>query len=506
MQDIRRQAGFGLLETLTGLIVFVLLAVVGTKAFKGVVANQKESAQIKALTDAVTVITEQLSAKSVSALTAYGSKYLSWSEPASIGSGEYHFRYRTVPRPTVGGGSDTSVVGLEVEVGSLSGDRFTAGRLFATLIAPHPSSRDKTGQVSTQAERDAEAAFYAGHLSSVRNVNQAAVSANQTRLNSYSCYAPEQCCGFMKKYFADPTLHPGDGLDEKCYYRCAMGGNVSVKSWNSACDADFCAIAPWQTKEQCCADIQAGLCEPGSVCANVCIGCLGEDGSTCGPPICDIHQWNDFFDCANEQFCDGTPLPEGVVEGWGDIRKLCKNPDCAAIPSECDYRPKACCMDYWGVINSGKVPDPKAEICKTISNPSECCNLSLQIWDWDQIKCGTDGKVVTAHNRVDGKWYCGMQGDGWDKACAQYKGCGATYNPPGSGNGGCGVFPGRPLDSPWIPTYPNPNPPKMFFPPPGGSWNNDPINTRKTSMDALSGSRVPSTRNGNIWGSFGGRE
>ena len=269
MKDMRRQRGFGLLETMTGLIVFVILAVVGTKAYRGVVANQKEASQVKALTDAVTVIAEQLSANSVATLTAAGSKYLNWSEPATIGSGEYQFRYRTVPHPSVGGGMDTTVVGLEVEVGSGEGGGFKAGRLFATLIAPHLNSKDNLGQASTKAERDAEASFYAGHLAAVSGVSKAAVEDNQTRLNSYNCYDAGQCCGFMKKFFADPTIKPEDGLDQKCYYRCANAGNVSVKTWNGACGADFCKIAPWQTQEQCCAAIEAGQCEPGTVCANV---------------------------------------------------------------------------------------------------------------------------------------------------------------------------------------------------------------------------------------------
>src|SRR4051812_26934365 len=98
-----RQSGFGLLETMMGLVVFVLIAFIGTKAFKGVVANQKEASQVKALTDAVTVTAERLSALSVSVLTESGSKYLAWSEPAAIGSGEYQYRFRTFPNPTIQG-------------------------------------------------------------------------------------------------------------------------------------------------------------------------------------------------------------------------------------------------------------------------------------------------------------------------------------------------------------------------------------------------------------------
>lgn len=49
------ESGVGLSEALAGLAVFKILAVVGTRAFKGVVASQMETAQVKALANAVTV-------------------------------------------------------------------------------------------------------------------------------------------------------------------------------------------------------------------------------------------------------------------------------------------------------------------------------------------------------------------------------------------------------------------------------------------------------------------
>jgi hypothetical protein len=488
---------------MAGLAVFVVLAIVGTKAYHGVVANQKEANQVKALTDAVSVVAEQLSALTVATLTEPGSKYLSWSEPAPIGSGEYLFRYHTVPKPKVNGAQDTSTVGLEVEIGPASTQGgFTAARLFATLIAPHISSKDKLGQVSTQKERDAEAAFYASHQAQIASVTKQEVGDNQLRLNSYSCYNEGQCCGFMKHYFSNPSIQPQDGLDEKCYYRCAMAGNVSVQTWNGACGENFCALAPWKTKEQCCAAIQADECKPGSVCANVCIGCLGEDGSTCGPPICDGGWWNDFFDCANGTFCNGQPLTSNV-EGWGDVATLCKTTECSAVKSECQARIPTCCRDYWGVLNMGGDVDPKALICKSITPQSDCCMMPLEVWDWDQIQCGTDGHVVTAHNKIDGKWYCGLSGSGWDKECAYAKGCSATYTPQGAGQG-CANWTGVAISGPWQATYPKPDPVVVQTTTGGGTPT--PTTTKQTTTSDVSATRAPSNRKGSVFGSWGGRE
>jgi hypothetical protein len=496
----RAQSGFGLLETLAGLVVFLILAMVGTKAFHAVVVNQKETAQVKALTDAVTVTAERLSAMSVKTLTAAGSPYLEWSAPAEIGSGEYHFRYRTFPNPSVSGVMDTSVVGLEVEVGALSGGVFTKGRGFATLISPHLSSKDKLGQASTALERSAEASFYAGLQARIKQVSSQSVQENQIKLNSFNCYDQGQCCGFMDKFFKNPSMRPGDGLDQKCLYRCAMAGSVPIKEWNKSCGTDFCAVAPWKSKEQCCAAISAGECLPGSICAQVCIDCIGEDGSTCGPPICKDMYFNDLVDCAKGIMCDGSDLPSEPVPGLGDLKTICRMEECTSVTSECKNRTATCCVDYWGVLAAGGTPNPIFEVCKTISTHSECCEMSLSAMDWDNIYCGTDGKAISAHNKVDGKWYCGFTGGGWDKACGWGKGCPSTYRPAGASSGNCPVFGGGSMDTPWKATYPDPNPPKFFpgFPPGGGG--------SKTTTNKGSSDRTPSERGGGIFGSSGGRE
>lgn len=497
-----RQAGFGLLETLTGLLVFVLLAIVGTKAYRGVVANQRESAQVKALTDAVTVVAEKLSAMSVAALTEPGSAYLDWSHPEPIGSGEYLFRYHTVPKPGVNGAAEASVVGLEVEIGPATRPGgFPAARQFATLIAPHLTSKDKLGQVSTREEREAEASWHASLEARIASANSKAKGDNQERLNAYSCYDEGQCCGFMKKYFGDPAMRPEDGLDEKCYYRCAMSGNVAVKTWNGACGSDFCAIAPWKTKEECCTAIQTGECKSGSVCANVCISCVGENGSTCGPPVCQDWWFNDLFDCQNGTYCNGAALPDGSVAGWGDVKALCALNECSGVKTECQYRDNTCCNEYWGKINQGQNPDPKAMICKDISTQSECCMMDQAVWDWDKIQCDGNGKAVSAHNKVDGKWYCHLSGSGWDQACAYAKGCPNTYTPSGSPGGNCPAWGGVPINGPYQPTYPKPPPPSG-----GGGWTPPKTVSPKISIFDMSNYRAPSNRNGSVWGSFGGRE
>ncbi len=505
-RPFRTQSGFGMLETLTGLVVFVVLAMAGTKAFHGVIANQRETAQVKALTDAVTVTAERLSAMSVSALSVPGSTYLAWSAPSEIGSGEYRFRYHVVPKPTISGGIDTTVVGLEVQVGTEVQGTFTPGRDFATLISPHLSSKDGLGQVSTALERAAEANFYAGLQARQKEVASAAVPDNQVRLNSFNCYDKSQCCGFMKHFFADPSMRPDDGLDQKCLYRCAMAGAVPVKEWNGASGTDFCAVAPWKSKEQCCAAISAGECQPGSVCAQVCIDCVGEDGSTCGPPICDGGWFNDFIDCANGKMCDGSPIPDAAVPGWGNIKTLCRQDACAVIQSECQARLPTCCRDYWGILAEGGTPLPTAEICATISKQSECCDMPLEVWDWDHIYCGTDGKAISAHNKVDGKWYCGMGGDGWNHACAYAKGCPSTYRPAGASGGGCAAFPGEPLTTPWQATYPSPEPPTVITTVTTGTGVSGGGGGPKTTTTTTAPVRAPSTRGGSTWGSKGGRE
>ncbi|MDB5048665.1 MAG: hypothetical protein JWO30_1736 [Fibrobacteres bacterium] len=498
------QAGFGLLETMMGLVVFMLIAFIGTKAFKGVIANQKEASQVKALTDAVTVTAEKLSALSVATLTESGSKYLGWSEPAEIGSGEYRFRYRTFPNPTIQGVKDTAVVGLEVETGSMEAGVFTANRSFATLIAPHLSSKDKLGQISSAEERAAEAAHYASMRQEIADVSAAAKTANQTRLNSFTCYDQGQCCDFMKAYFANPSIQPKDGLDQKCNYRCAQGGSVPMKAWQSSCHTDFCAIAPWKNSEQCCAAIAAGECNPGSACAQVCIDCVGQDGSTCGPPICDGQWWNDFFDCKNGQLCDGSPMPTGIIPGWGNVKSLCGTSVCAAVNSECGLKTPTCCHEYWGPLNRGETPDPKADICATISSASDCCSLPLEIKDWDPIYCGTDGQVVSAHNKIDGKWYCGFKGGDWDKVCSYTKGCATTYKPSGASGPTCAGWDGVTLNGPWADTYPKPAPPVTTV----NTGNSNPPAKQNPgiSIGKDAPPRVPSNRNGGQYGSSGGRE
>jgi len=432
----RFQSGFGLIESLTGLVVFIILAMAGTQAFRGVIANQKETAQVKALTDAVTVTAERLSALNVKALTAAGSKYLAWSAPEALGSGEYQFRYRAVPKPSVAGLQDTSIVGMEVEVGPLSKGVFSASRSFATLIAPHLSSKDAMGQTSTKAERDEEASFYASLKNEIAAVAKTSKGDNQVRLNSFNCYDKGQCCGYMKEYFMNPKLEPKDGLDEKCHYRCAVGGDVSVADWNSACHTDFCALAPWRSKEACCTAIAAGECKPGTVCANVCIDCQHEDGSTCGPPACDGGWWNDMVDCAKGTMCDGSPMP-ATMPGYGDPAALCKLDACKKFGSNCELRKSTCCNEYWSVLARGDTPSDKAANCATISKKEECCDWTPEEGYWDFSCAG--GKIVKFKYKNYDQWYCGSPNPAWDRQCAVQIGCGAVTTPPGAG-GPCGSW------------------------------------------------------------------
>jgi hypothetical protein len=495
------EAGVGLLETLTGLIVFVILAMVGTKAYRGVVANQKESAQVKALTDAVTVTAEKLSSMTVQSLTASGSKYLAWSAPAEIGSGEYQFRYRTFPNPTVSGAIDTSVVGLEVEVGILAQGALTGVRSFATLIAPHLNSRDGLGQVSTAAERAAEADFYSGLQARIKGVASDAVPANQLKLNSFNCYDKGQCCGYMKDYFKNPGMDPKDGLDEKCHYRCAMAGNVKIKEWNGACGADFCAIAPWKSKADCCKAIAEGNCKPGTVCANVCIDCVGEDGSTCNSNVtCDDGWFNDFFDCANGTLCNGQPIPD-IVPEWGNVKAMCKTPKCASIPASCGDMAYSCCNGYYQRKAAGLDDWTGAAICEKLITKEQCCQAQIGAGYYN-FQCSSDGKVVQAQYFNKSINLCGAPpGSDWDKYCKVNQGCPATLTPSWAGS--CGSWTGMPND-PWI----DPDPTS------GGVHG---FNSSMTSSDGGSttggattsnggGGRNAPDRNGSVKDSRGGRE
>lgn len=498
-----RQAGFGLLETMTGLIVFVILAIVGTKAYRGVVANQKEASQVKALTDAVTVIAERLSAQSVSALTDPGSEYMAWSAPAEIGSGEYRFRYRTVPHPSVGGGMDTTVVGLEVEIGAAgTSEGFKAARLFATLIAPHLNSRDRLGETSTAKERAAETNFYNGLQARIKAVGSAGINDNQLRLNTYSCYDKGQCCGFMEKYFMDITVHPTDGVEEKCNYRCAKSGNVSVKEWTAACGKDFCAIAPWRTKEQCCAAIAKDECKPGSICASICIDCVGEDGSTCTTnATCNDGYWNDFFDCAKGTLCNGQPLPDFVPE-WGNVKSMCKTAKCAAIPAGCNEMAFSCCNSLYGRESAGLPPFAGTQVCKDLMKKDDCCNTQVG-HGYYNFTCSTDGKVITATYYNKNVTMCGAPpGSDWDRYCAVNKGCPSTYTTPGS-TGGCGSWAGYPTDSPW--TDPDPGSTGVhFFAVSGPTETTGTTGGPTTSKETKD--RKDWKRDGNVENSNGGRE
>lgn len=494
------QRGFGLLETLTGLIVFVVLAIVGTKAYRGVVQNQREASQVKALTDAVTETAERLSGMTVKSLTQPGSRYLNWNEPASIGSGEYSFRYRTVPRPDVGGVQDTGVVGLEVEVGIIEKGGFVPGRMFATLIAPQRLSRDGLGAYSTEAERNAEADFYSGLRARIASVSASAKLDNQVRLNTYSCYDKGECCDFMKKFFLDPTIKPEDGLSQKCHYRCALGGNVSVSEWNNTCRTDLCGMAPWKTKAQCCAAIAAGECEPGSVCANVCIDCVKEDGSGCAKPICDGGWFNDLIDCNAGTLCGGSPIPANLP-GWGDVGALCKLDACRALANECNQTAGICCQDYWERIARGETPDDKVQVCATISRKEDCCERTQDTWYWE-FACGTDGKIQKFRKKGSPEWYCGSPHDGdWDGECAVQKGCATVMVPKGSTDG-CATYTGNLPAKSW--ENPDPKPPREITSPTPSKPQVEETPVPVITKDAVP--RVPPGRAGSGFNSAGGNE
>jgi hypothetical protein len=62
------ESGVGLLETLSGLAVFIILAMVGAQAIRGAVDNRREAAQIRHLADAVPA------ARQLSAISRNGSE------------------------------------------------------------------------------------------------------------------------------------------------------------------------------------------------------------------------------------------------------------------------------------------------------------------------------------------------------------------------------------------------------------------------------------------------
>ncbi len=502
----KRESGFALLESLAGALVLVLVIFVGSKAFKNVIANHKEAAQLKALTDAVTQTAEKLSALSVATLTDPASNYLDWSQPQMIGLGPNRFRFHIVPKPSVSGVLDTTVVGLAVETGVMASGAFTASRSFATLIAPHLNSKDRLGQVSTAKERELEAAWYASLRQRLQDVATSTVSENQVRLNSYSCYDKGQCCPFMEKFFTDPKLRPTDGLDQKCLYRCALGGDVAIKDWSKTCGKDFCSLAPWKDKASCCAAIAAGDCKPGTVCANVCIECVGENGSTCTTTAgtCDGGLWNDFFDCANGTYCNGQPLPD-IVPEWGDVKSLCKAPACAALPASCQNRANSCCAGYWQRLAMGEAPWPGSEVCATISKASECCDV--QIADgYYNFTCSTSGTIVNALYYNKYVAYCGAPpGSDWDKYCLVDKGCPSTFQTPGTSS--CGSWPGPSLTDPWI----DPDPTSSGIHGFGTGFTGTATPTAPTSTPIPTTStgstfRDFSQRNGNMYNSKGGYE
>jgi Tfp pilus assembly protein PilE len=430
---IKRQYGFGLLESLVGLLVFVLLIFVGAKAYHNVVSNHKKAAQLKTLTDAVAVTAEKMVNITVSTLIDPSKGYTTWSLPQDAGLGDYVYQYRIVPKPNIGGAVDSNVVGLEVQTGTLQKGVFKMERSFATLIAPRLSSKNDQGNSSTLAERQGEAAFYASLRQKLADVAKQVIPENQNLLNSYNCYNPNECCGFMQDYFKDPTLNPNDGLKEKCLYRCALSGNVGINSWKDACKSDFCAAAPWKTSADCCKAIAAGQCPNGGVCASVCYDCVHEDGSNCGTTTTTIatcagdDEFNEFFDCQNLTYCDGTPLAYGNVPGWGDVRSACQTPACKNLKSDCGVQTvDQCCDSYWETLARGDVPEERFNVCARISNKSDCCDINISRYDWNFI-CTNSGTV--AASIYNGKTYCGSSpfSRSMDHFCSLYKGCSEPY-------------------------------------------------------------------------------
>jgi hypothetical protein len=497
------QKGFGLLEVLTAILVFVLLVYVGSRAFRGVVQNHKAASQVTTMSDLVSSTAEGLSAIGVQVLTRTGSAYLQWSKPEMVGKGPMYYRYRIVPRPTIGGKQDSTVAGLQLEAGTLEGGKFTPNRNFAALVSPHLASLNADGGVTTEAERQLEAQFYASLRQQISSAVKKAPAQSETYLNSYSCYDKGECCDFMRRFMADTSLRPKDGLDQKCHHRCALAGDVSMDAWKKACGTDFCRLAPWKTKAQCCEAINSGHCPPGSLCAQVCVGCVGENGSGCPWPKCDIFRWNDYIDCASGTLCDGSPLPDGDIPGWGYVKGICKLPSCQTLRSDCGYETKqGCCENYWGKLAMGETPSVEHQICGQITKKSDCCNFAENRGHFE-LKCGSDGTMQAALH--EGVLYCRY--NQWDKYCAVQRGCPATSYPNFDNHRGNVICvptpPGGWKSSP----YEDPTPVVV---PPGGGWNNGggagvPLPPASIGS-GKNNSRTPTNRSGGGFGSWGGRE
>jgi hypothetical protein len=253
----------------------------------------------------------------------------------------------------------------------------------------------------------------------------------------------------MESYFKDQKVPHEDGISQKCHHRCAMAGNVSVKEWNAACGRDFCAIAPWRTKEQCCAAIAKGECKAGTICASICIDCVGEDGSTCKTTNanCNDGYFNDFFDCAKGTLCNGEPLPDYVPE-WGNVKAMCKTAKCAAIPNGCSEMAFSCCNGFYGRDLAGLPIWAGTQVCKDLIDKGGCCNTQIG-QGYYNFTCSSDGKMLTATYYNKGVTLCGPPpGSDWDKYCLVNKGCPSTFTTPGS-TGGCGSWAGYPTESPW---------------------------------------------------------
>jgi hypothetical protein len=497
---IGSEKGFGLLEVLTAVLVFVLLVYVGSRAFRGVVANHKASSQVTHMNDVVQSTAEAMSSIGVSVLVRPGSPFLQWSKPEIIEQGPMHYRYRIVPKPTVGGAVDSLIAGLQLEAGTYAGGVFTASRTFAALVAPHLASLNGDGQVSTEQERKIEAQFYAGLRQQIDATLKKDASLSETYVNSYSCYAKGECCSYMKRYMANQKLNPTDGLDQKCHHRCAMSGQVSMAEWKKTCGVDFCGLAPWKTKEQCCTAINSGHCLPGSFCAQVCLECVKENGSNCPLPRCNEPVWNDYINCAAGTLCDGSPIPETDLPGWGYAKGICQLPSCQTLTNDCGQWTKIdCCEKYWGRLSIGETPAPEDQICAKISNKSQCCDVAVGRGFWG-FQCGSDGRVDRLS--TGGKVYCANSN--WDKFCRVQQGCGvAVAAPEFAGGGACIAQPdGGWKSSPYDFPFPVPSGGFGGFGGTGGSAPTSPasLGTGNSTF------RIPSNRSGGGFSSFGGRE
>jgi hypothetical protein len=499
--SLRQQAGFGLLETLAGILVFVLLAVLGSRAYKHVVQGQKAARQVKSMTDLVTNTAEDLSRLGVSVLTRSGSGYLKWSEPELVGEGPLHYRFKIVPSPEMGGQKDEKVAGLMVEAGTYDDGTFVPTRSFAALIAPHMGSMNEKNEVSTQEEREREAQFFASLRQKIDQTQKQAVSENARYLNSFSCYDKGECCGFMKEYLANPSIVPTDGLKEKCWYRCALEGNTKVKDWNKTCRYDMCQLAKWKSKTDCCEAINSGNCLPGSLCASVCLDCVGENGSGCPLPKCTDWVWNDLVDCETGDYCNGDAIPSDPLAGVGNVKGICQLEVCQGIKSECENRVTSCCKNYYIPDRAGYGSDPKiAALCKTVTSQNERCSSQLEAGFYN-LHCSNSGELQMV--QYNGKWYCGNKN--WNEFCNAVKGCG--YIPPPSNGPGnpalCIPFPFAWTDKPW--QDPNPPPPaSMGGMGPGMGGGN--VLGPASLLGGSSSKRNSTNRNGGGFSSWGGRE